>query len=334
MNGQHVEHKNDIKGFTQRAPSSSGGPSLADYVWLDGELVPSEDAPVHFHIPVFHNGPGVFDGIRCYSTPRGPAVFRLAEHLERFLNWVRVLDVDDFRYDIGELRDIVCRVIQVNRLTNCYVRPALYFEGSLGFDLTAYRPVLGVAAWKLNQVLSREALENGIRLMVSSFTRNHPGGGMTRAKISGRFANAVLARMTAVKTGFDEAIMLDSKGYVAEDSGENLLLVQDNTIYTTPRATILQGITRDTIVSLARDAGYAIKEERISREQLYDSDELLVCGTAAELLPVREIDFRPVGSGNTGPVTRKLQDLFTETIEGHNRRSAEWLDYMVLEPVI
>ncbi len=334
MNGQHVEHKNNINGFAQRKTSSSRGPSLADYVWFDGELVPSEDAPVHFHTPILHKGPGVFDGIRCYNTPRGPAVFRLAEHLERFLNRVRVLGVDDFRYDVDELRDIVCRVIQVNRLTNCYVRPALYFEGALGLDLTAYRPVLGVTAWKSNQFLSREALENGIRLMVSSFTRNHPGGSMTGAKINRRFASAVLARMTAVKTGFDEAIMLDSEGYVAEDSGENLLLIRDNTIYTTPRATILEGITRDTVISLARDAGYAITEERISREQLYDSDELLVCSTAAELLPVREIDFRPIGSGGTGPVTRKLQDLFAETIEGHNRRSAEWLDYMVLEPVI
>jgi branched-chain amino acid aminotransferase len=334
MNGQHVEHKNDINGFAQKEPSSSRGPFLADYVWLDGELVPSEDATVHFHIPILHNGPGVFDGIRCYNTSRGPAVFRLAEHLQRFLNRIRALSVDDFRYDVDELRDIVCRVIQVNRLTNCYVRPALYFEGSLGLDLTAYRPVLGVAAWKSNQVLSRETMEIGIRLMVSSFTRTQPGASMSRAKINGRFVNAVLARMMALKTGFDEAIMLDSEGYVAEDTGKNLLLVRDNTIYTTPRATILEGITRDTVVSLARDAGYAITEERISRDQLFVSDELLVCGTAAEILPVHEIDFRPVGSGGTGPVTRKLQNLFAETIEGHNRRSAEWLDYMVLEPVI
>jgi branched-chain amino acid aminotransferase len=317
MNAQHVEHKNGINGFTQREPSSSRGPFLADYVWLDGELVPSEDATVQFHIPILHNGPGVIDGIRCYNTPRGPAVFRLVEHLERFLNRVHVLGVDDFRYDVDELRDIVCRVIQVNRFTNCYVRPALYFEGSLGSDLTDYGPVLGVTAWKSSQVLSREAMENGIRLMVSPFTRYHAG-----------------ARMKALKTGFDEAIMLDSEGYVAENTGENLLLVRDNTIYTTPRTTILGGITRDTVVSLARDDGYAITEERISRDQLYVSDEVLVCGTAAEILPVHEIDFRPIGSGGTGPVTRKLQNLFTETIEGHNRRSAEWLDYMVLEPVI
>jgi branched-chain amino acid aminotransferase len=333
MNTPYADNNSDDNHGKRNAAAALGS-FQGEFVWFDGELVPSEDAPVHFQIPILHNGPGVFDGIRCYNTPRGPAVFRLAEHLERFLNRVRVLGVDDFRYDVDELRDIVCRVIQVNHLTNCYVRPALYFEGALGLDLTAFSPVLGVAAWKLNQLLRREALETGIRLMVSSFTRNHPGGSMTRTKINRRFANAVLARMTAVKTGFDEALILDSEGYVAEDSGENLLLVRDNTIYTTPRATILGGITRDTVVSLARDAGYAITEERISRDQLYASDELLVCGTAAELLPVREIDFRPIGRGGTGPVTRKLQDLFAETIEGHNRRSAEWLDYMVLEPVI
>ena len=170
--------------------------------------------------------------------------------------------------------------------------------------------------------------------MVSSFTRMHPNASMTKAKINGQYVNSILAKTMAARAGFDEAIMLDPEGYVAEATGENLLLVRDNSICTSPRASILEGITRDSIITLARDAGYTVVEERISRDQLYIADEVLVCGTAAEVLAVREIDFRRIGSGEMGPVASHLQRLFVDTISGRNQRSAEWLDYMVIEPVI
>jgi branched-chain amino acid aminotransferase len=306
----------------------------SDYVWLDGELVPFENATVHFLNPTLHYGPGVFEGIRCYNTPRGPAVFRLGDHLERFIRSAAILGVDDLQYDGDELRDIVCRVIQVNSFSECYIRPALYFEGPLGLDLAAYRPVIGVAAWKWTNYLGKDAMKNGIRMMVSSITRMHPNASMTKAKINGQYVNSVLAKTLAAKSGFDEAIMLDPEGYVAEATGENLLLVRNNTIYTTPRAEILEGITRDTVITLARDAGYTVVEERISRDQLYIADEVFVCGTAAEVQAVREIDFRRIGAGRPGPVSSHLKKLFSETINGENRRSAEWLDYVVLEPMV
>ena len=212
MKGKFVEHRNGASLSTQGAKSTSTGsfqPVLAEYVWLDGELIPSENATVQFLNPSLNNGSGVFEGIRCYNTPRGPAVFRLAEHLELFMNRIRLLGVEDFRYDVDDLRDIVCRVVQVNRFSECYIRPALYFEGVLGLDLAAYRPVLGVAAWRSDRQLSREALENGIRLMVSAITRNHHEADRTRANINGGFVSAVLARTMAEQSGFDEAIMVD-----------------------------------------------------------------------------------------------------------------------------
>lgn len=321
----------------------------SDYIWLDGELVPFVKATVHFLNPTLHYGPGVFEGIRCYDTPRGPAVFRLREHLERFVRSAAVLGVDDLPYGVEELRDIVCRVIRANGFSECYIRPALYFEGPLGLDLSAYRPVVGVAAWKWNSYMGEEAAKRGIRMMVSSITRLHPSANMTEGKINGQYVNSVLAKTLAVRSGFDEAIMLDTEGYVAEATGENLLLVRSNSLYTSPRATILEGITRDTVITLARDNGYPVVEERLSRDQLYMADEVFVCGTAAEVQGVREIDFRKIGRGHgssgqigqdraglsqVGPITRELQKLFAGAVRGNNRRSAEWLDYVVLEPVV
>ena len=333
MNVQYVEYGDSASRFTQnvhfsspsptwlfRTPFSSGPSVLAEYVWFDGELVSFENANVQFPNPSLHIASGVFEGIRCHNTPRGPAVFRLAEHLELFLDRIRSLGVNDFRYDVDELRDIVCRVVQVNRISEGYIRPALYFDSALGLDLAANRPVLGVAAWNSEHKKSQKALENGIRMMVSTFTQDQPDVQSTRTM--------------AGESGFDEAILVDPDGYVADASGESLLLVRNNTIYATPLVRFLEGLTRDTVMALAQDAGYSVTEVRISREQLYGSDEVFVCSTAAELLPVREIDFRPIGSGSPGPITRELQTLFAETIKGQNRRSAEWLDYMLLEPVI
>jgi branched-chain amino acid aminotransferase len=299
------------------------------YVWMDGELVPYEQATVHFLSPTLHYGPGVFEGIRCYATPQGPAVFRLREHLERLLDSVAVLGVRDFPYTLDDVRAAVHQTIQVNGFQECYVRPLVYMRhGALGLNLDAYRPALGIAVFEWGTYLGEEGLAKGVRMMVASYTRHHPNVSMTKAKISGNYVNSILAKTLAVRAGFDEAIMLDPSGFVAECSGENLFVVRNGKIYTPPHATILEGVTRDAVLTLAGDLGYIVVEEPISRDQLYIADEVFVSGTAAEVVAVREIDFRQIGAGRMGPVTRELQQAFFRTARGEGARSAEWLDYV------
>lgn len=304
----------------------------ADYVWVDGDLIPFDKATVHFLNPTLHYGPGVFEGIRCYETERGPAVFRGREHMQRFLHSVHTLGVTDFPFTLDELMTAVSMTVSANRFEECYIRPMMYFEGPLGLNLDAYEAVVAIAAWSWGAFLGEEKMETGVRMMVSSLTRMHPNASMTKAKISGQYVNSILAKTMAMRAGFDEAVMLDPEGYVAECTGENLLLIRNNVIYTAPRATILEGLTRDTVLTLARDAGYQVVEERLSRDQLYIADEVFVCGTAAEVVPVREIDYRPVGAGKRGPITKHIQQLFYSTVRGEHPRSEKWLDYVVNDP--
>ena len=208
----------------------------------------------------------------------------------------------------------------------------MYLEGPLGLNLDASRPIVAIATWEWGTYLGEDGLEKGVRMVVSSFTRMHHNASMTKAKINGQYVNSMLAKTLAIRVGFDEAIMLDPDGFVAECSGENLFLVRDCVIYTPPRVTILEGITRDSVITLARDLGYKVVEEQISRDQLYIADEVFVCGTAAEITPVREIDFRTIGEGGRGPVAGALQEIFFETVRGTGGRSIEWLDYVVMEP--
>lgn len=304
----------------------------AEYIWMDGELVPHDEATVHFLAPALHYALGVFEGIRCYETPSGPAVFRLHDHLERFLDSIRIFGIRDFAYDLETLRQAVHETILANGLSACYIRPLMYMaEGALGLNLDEQRPAVGIAVWEWGAYLGEEALEQGVRMMVSSFTRHHPNISMTKAKISANYANSVLAKTLVKRSGFDEAVMLDPQGFVAECSGENLFLVRGGVIYTTPRATILEGVTRDSVITLARDAGYEVIEEPISRDQIYIADEVFVCGTAAEVTPVRELDFRTIGEGRRGPITQSLQRAFFAVVRGDGARSEEWLDPVVRE---
>jgi branched-chain amino acid aminotransferase len=325
--------KNQEEPRTKRKRAADEPANLADFIWLDGELVPYERAKVHFLSPTLHYGLGVFEGIRCYATDRGPAVFRMQEHLQRFLNSIRVLGVDDLAHDLDSLRDAVCRVIFANNLAECYVRTMLYFEGPLGLNLDVYQPEVGIAVWEWDDFLGRDALKKGARMMVSSVSRMHPNAGMTKAKFSGQYVNSIIAKTIAARAGFDEAIMLDQEGYVIGCTGENLLLVINNVIYTPPKAVIMEGVTRDTILTLARDNGFTIVEGPVSREQLYFADEVFVCGTAAEVVGVREIDYRPVGEGRIGPVTRTLQKQYSDVVRGRSPEYIDWLDYMVMEPL-
>jgi len=300
----------------------------SDYIWMDGELIPFEDATVHFLSPTIHYGFGAFDGIRCYATPQGPGVFRLPEHLQRFIDSIHIIGIRDFRYTLKDLREAVHKTIQANELSGCYIRPAVYVEGPLALNSDNYETKTGIAVWEWGTYLGEGALEKGVRMAVSSFTRLHPNVHMTKAKAAGNYINSILASTLAHRNGFDDAIMLDPEGYVAEGSGMNIFMVRNDVIYTPYRASVLEGITRDSAITLARDIGYKVVEEPIVRDQLYIADEVFVCGTAAEVTAVTEIDTRKIGSGLMGPVTRDVQQEFFKTVRGEGKRSAEWLDYV------
>jgi len=299
------------------------------YIWMDGKLVEFEKATVHFLTPALHYGLGAFEGIRCYATPDGPGVFRLREHLERLVDSISILGVLEFPYTIDQLRDAVHETILANDFAQCYVRPLVYMaNGQLGLNLDSSKPSVGIATWEWGAYLGEDSVEQGVRMMVSSYTRHHPNVTMTKAKITGNYPNSVLAKTLALRAGFDEAIMLDPSGLLAECSGENLFMVRAGKLYTSQSATILEGITRDSVITLARDLGYEVVEQPISRDQLYIADEVFLTGTAAECVAVREIDFRTIGTGKMGPITRSIQKSFFETARGGGKRSAEWLDYV------
>jgi branched-chain amino acid aminotransferase len=293
---------------------------------MDGELVPYEQATVHFLTPALHYGLAVFEGIRSYETDKGPAVFRLVEHVDRLLNSAHAFGIQDFPYSREDLCEAIYQTICANKFTSCYIRPLIYMaDGPLGLNLDASRPAVSIATWEWGALLGEESLSKGVKMMVSSFTRLHPNINLTKAKVSGNYVNSVMAKTLASRMGLDEAVMLDPEGFVAECTGENLFVVRDGKIFTPSRATILEGITRDSVIKLAQDLGIEVIEEPITRDQLYIADEIFICGTAAEVVPVSEIDFRMIGDGAIGPITTQVQHAFLETICGRGKRSDEWL---------
>jgi len=301
---------------------------ISNFIWMDGELVPYEQATVHFLSPTLHYGFGAFEGARCYDTPNGPAAFRLYEHLKRFVDSTLILGIQDFPYSVEELRTAVHETIRANELKACYIRPALYMDGPLGLNADSYKTHVGITVWEWGTYLGEDALEKGVRMTFSSFTRMHHNSFMTKAKAAGNYVNSIIATTLAHRDGYDEAIMIDPDGYVAECSGMNIFAVRNQVIYTPPRATILEGITRDSVLTIANDLGYRVVEEQLVRDQLYIADEVFVTGTAAEVTAVCEIDTRKIGIGKMGPVTRQLQRSFFEAVRGEGPRSAEWLDYV------
>jgi branched-chain amino acid aminotransferase len=299
------------------------------YIWMDGELVDFEKATVPFLSTALHYGLGVFEGIRCYKTEKGSAVFRLREHMERLVNSAKVLGFRSLPYSVDELMQATKDTIKANNFPACYIRPLIYHSSpSFNLSLDSGVAKIGIAMWEWGAYLGEEAKENGVRANVSSFTRHHPNISMTKAKITGNYSNSVLAKTESMRLGFDEAIMLDPFGYVAECTGENIFTVRNGAVITPPTADILEGITRDALLTLARDMDIPVYEQPIARDQLYISEEVFVSGTAAEVVAVTEVDFRKIGSGRMGPVTRKIQKAFHDTISDCNPRSAEWLDYV------
>jgi branched-chain amino acid aminotransferase len=303
----------------------------SDYVWMDGKLVPYAQATVHVITPTLHYGVGVFEGIRSYQTPQGPAIFRLQDHLERFLESIQILGVADYPYTIEQIRQAVHATILANGFGECYIRPLMYLDGPLGLNLDFSSPKLAIAAWEWGPYLGEEAQKTGIHMMVSSLTRLHPNINMTKSKLTGNYANSLLVKTLALRSGYDEAVILDPSGYVAECTGENIFMVRDGVIYTPPRGSILEGLTRDTVMTLARDLGIPVVEELITRDQLYIADEVFITGTAAEIVAARMIDFRQIGEGKPGPIMEELLKLYLETVRGKGKRSQEWLDYLPVD---
>ncbi len=301
-------------------------PASSQFIWMNGKMVPYADATVHFMTPGLHYGIAVFEGIRCYSTPQGPAVFRLGEHMQRLIESAHVLGFQDLPFTETELVEAAKQVVVANAFDECYIRPVIYLaEGGWNLTVDTGKPHAAIAVWKWEAYLGEDALQRGVRANVSSFTRHHANVMMTKAKISGNYANSVLARTESLRLGCDEAIMLDPQGYVAECTGENIFLVRRGKLYTPPAAAVLEGITRDTLIVLAKELSLSLAEQPISRDQLYVADEVFVCGTAAEVIGLREIDFRKIGSGSAGPITRLLQKEYANVVHGRHPLSAKWL---------
>ena len=317
----------------KRRKSPGGGSMQSKFIWLDGELVPFEDATVHFLTPTLHYGAGIFEGIRCWKTDRGPALFRLHEHLKHFIDGIHILGFDKLQFDIDDLRNAVHRTVHANEFDDCYVRMLMYLQGPLGLDLNVTEPLIGVAAWRWRNLPGTKTPEAGVRMMVSSLNHKHPNAGMTKARVAGKYVSAMMAKSFAMKAGFDEAAVLDADGHVVAGTSEDLFMVRDGELIMTPRESIVEGVVRDTVITLANDLNITVREERITRDQLYIADELFVCGTANGIVTIREVDYRRVGDGRMGPITRLLQGVYLDTVRGKTDRSRAWLDYVMSEPL-
>jgi len=296
------------------------------YIWFDGKLVPWDDAKIHVLSHALHYGTGYFEGIRAYRCTDGDsAVFRLQDHMRRYLNSAKILGLP-CPYDQNALEQAVVETLKANKLAEGYIRP-LSFAGYGGIGvLPDGNPIQTIiAVWPWGAYLGAEGMDKGVRVRTSSYNRIHPNTHMGKAKACGNYVNSVLAKMEAVRCGYDEALMLDVNGFVSEATGENVFIVRGNTVKTTPLTSILEGITRDSILTLARELGYTVCEQQFTRDELYCADEVFFCGTAAEVTPVREVDDRPVGPGHAGPVTKALQKAFFAAAKGENPTYAHWL---------
>ena len=302
--------------------------SMADrdgVIWYDGEMVPWRDATTHVLTHTLHYGMGVFEGVRAYHAEQGTAIFRLGEHTDRLFRSAHILQMP-MPFDKDTLNQAQLDVVRENNLDSAYLRP-MCFYGSEGMGLRAdnLKVHVIVAAWEWGAYLGKENLEKGIRIRTSSYTRHHVNITMCKAKANGNYMNSMLALQEAMTCGYDEAMLLDNEGYVAEGSGENIFIVRNGVLYTPDLTSALEGITRETIMTLARDLGIEIREKRITRDEVYVADEAFFTGTAAEVTPIREVDNRTIGAGTRGPITEQLQTLYFDQVHGRRSEYPEWL---------
>lgn len=302
--------------------------SMADrdgVIWYDGKMVPWRDANTHVLTHTLHYGLGVFEGLRAYETAQGPAIFRLQEHTERLFNSAHIFMMK-MPYDKATLMQAQCDVVKQNKLSSAYIRPiAFYGAEAMGLSARTLSVHVAIAAWSWGTYLGPEALENGIRVKTSSFTRHHVNINMCRAKSVTTYANSILANQEVSINGYDEALLLDVEGYVAEGSGENIFIVKQDKLYTPDLTSCLEGITRASVIELAAELGIPVIEKRITRDEIYCADEAFFTGTAAEVTPIRELDNRVIGLGKRGPITAQIQTLFFDCVKGRANHHANWL---------
>lgn len=305
--------------------------SMADrdgLIWYDGKLVPWREATTHVLTHTLHYGMGVFEGVRAYETARGTAIFRLEEHTDRLLRSAHILGMK-LPYDKATLMEAQKAAVWQNGLRSGYIRPmAFYGAEAMGISAKMLTTHVIVAAWPWGAYLGQEALEKGIRVKTSSFSRHHVNITMCKAKANGNYMNSILAHREAEHDGYDEALLLDVDGFVAEGSGENVFIVRRGKLYTPDLTSALEGITRDTIIQLAAEAGIEVIEKRITRDEVYSADEAFFTGTAAEVTPIRELDNRTIGAGARGPLTERLQAMYFDCVHGRAERHAGWLTYV------
>jgi len=300
-----------------------------DKIWMDGELVAWDDANIHILSHSIHYGLAAFEGIRCYLCENGrSAIFRHVDHTKRLFDSARIY-LMDIPFTEQEIIDAAKDTLKANGLKEAYIRPIVFIgHGNMGVHPGDNPIRVSIICWEWGAYLGDEALAKGIRVKTSSFTRHHPNIMMTKAKVSGNYVNSILAKREVTLAGYDEALMLDHLGYVAEGSGENIFYARDGVLTTPPLTSVLPGITRDTVIKLASDMGYGVKEDLFPRDALYTADEVFFTGTAAEITPIREIDDRIIGDGRPGPITTRLQDAFFDVVKGRNKKYLNWLDFL------
>jgi len=295
------------------------------FIWFDGKLVPWREAQIHVLTHSLHYGLSVFEGERAYKTDKGPAIFRLKEHTDRLFNSAHIYRMN-MPYTREQIMDACCDVVRANNLDSCYIRPiAFYGSEKMGVSPKGAVTHVAIAAWPWGAYLGEEGLQKGIRVKTSSYARHHVNVTMARAKFAATYANSILANTEAVQDGYDEALLLDVDGFVAEGAGENVFVIKDGCIYEPEIASALVGITRSTIISLAREMGMEVKSKRLTRDDIYIADECFFTGTAAEVTPVRELDNRTIGAGTRGPITEELQKRYFDVVYGRNEKYEHWL---------
>ncbi|MBI4688037.1 MAG: branched-chain amino acid transaminase [Nitrospirae bacterium] len=297
-------------------------------IWMDGKFVDWKDANVHILTHTLHYGLGVFEGIRCYKTKTGSAIFRLKEHVQRLFKSCHIMQIKP-EYSPDEISKAIIESVRINKLKECYIRPVVYLGyGTMGIYPKDSPVNAAIAAWPWGAYLGDEGLRNGIRLKVSSFTRHHVNVSMTKSKTCGDYVNSILAKREAVSSGYDEALLLDTQGYVAEGSGANIFIVRNGVLKTPPITSVLEGITRNSIIEIAEKHKISVREANFTRDELYIADEAFLTGTAAEITPVREVDGRVIGEGKPGTITKKLQEKFFKIVRGEDKIYKSWLTYI------
>jgi len=295
------------------------------FIWMDGKLIPWRDANIHVLTHSLHYGMAVFEGVRAYKTDKGTAIFRLKEHTRRLFNSAKIFQMP-MSYTEEQISEATKSVVKENKLTSCYIRPIVWIGSEkLGVSAKGNTIHSSIAAWEWGAYLGEDGINKGIRVKTSSFTRHHVNVSLVRAKASGYYINSILANQEVTIHGYDEALLLDTDGYVSEGSGENVFIVKNGIVYTPDLASCLDGITRDAIFTIAKDLGIEVREKRITRDEMYCADEAFFTGTAAEVTPIRELDDRAIGNGKRGPITEKIQKVFFDAVAGKNDKYSHWL---------